>query len=70
MDMPVTWMISLTTWMRHWASQLPAVAVMVASPFFFALTRPLSSTVAVWVSELDQDTFLNVAFAGSTVACS
>ena len=43
-------------------------AVMVALPYFLALTRPFLSTVATEVSLLVQVTVLSVAVSGLTVA--
>ena len=54
----------------HSAVMSPAKAVIVASPAAIAVTRPVSLTVAIVLSELDHVTSLFVAFSGATVAVS
>ena len=56
-----------TTVIVHVAVLLPALAVMVAVPTFFAVTTPLDTVAIVW-SDVVQVTVLSVASDGFTVA--
>ena len=56
-----------TTVIWHVAVLLPALAVMVAVPTFFAVTTPLETVATVW-SDVVQVTVLSVASLGLTVA--
>ena len=56
-----------TTVIWHVAVLLPALAVMVAVPIFFAVTTPFETVAIVWSEEV-QVTVLSVASDGFTVA--
>lgn len=58
------------TTILHVAFFVPAFAVIVAFPAFFAVTTPFAFTVATFVFEEVNVTFLSVAFEGATVALS
>ena len=58
-----------TTVIWHVAVLLPALAVMVAVPTFFAVTTPFKTVAIVWSEELHV-TVLSVASDGFTVAVS
>ena len=61
----VTSVATTVTW--HVAVLLPALAVMVAVPTFFAITTPFETVAIVWSEELHV-TVLSVALDGLTVA--
>ena len=68
--MPLTGTCFLETRTWHVAVFCPAMAVIVTNPGVKAVTRPLLSTEATSGLELDQVTWVSVAFLGKTVALS
>ena len=67
---PVTAIIGFVTLIVHLAVLPPSfvVAVITAWPSPTAFTRPLPSTVAIFLSDVDHPTVLSLAFSGVTVA--